>query len=81
MGRGEILFDAKQVTVISIGLVVYIILYAIYLVYLVINTSRETKLIQRYSSKKSAVDNKRIAIAIIGGVLAGLLFSFYLKYV
>ena len=75
------LFNAQQVTVRGFGLAIYIILYVVYLVHLVMSTSKETKLIQRYSGKKNAVGWKQMLLAVAGGVIALLMFVFYLKYV
>ena len=79
--RGEDVFTARQVTILGLMLVFYIILYAIFLIHLVMSTSKETKLIQRYSGKKSAVGWKRILAAIAGGVIAVLLLIFYSRFV
>ena len=74
------LFNAQHVSAMGFGLVIYIIIYAIYLVYLVMNSSKETKLIQRYSGGKSVIKGRQILCAVIGGVLAVLLIVFYFKY-
>lgn len=72
------MFSAQQINMITLGLVAYIIVYVIFLAYVVLNSSKDPKIVRQYIKHRDDVGTKKLVpIAVVGGVLLTALMILY----
>lgn len=61
--------DAIRIKMLGLGLIFYITLYVIFLLYLLMNSSKQTKLVRKYGeNRKNSVRRYLYIITVIGGI-------------
>lgn len=73
---------AKKILIIGVGLGFYILLYILFLVYLLLSTPKETKLVRKYGKKQNNKNRRKLyVVSVTGGMLCIMLIYLFVKFV
>lgn len=76
------MFSTQQINAITLGLVAYIIVYVVFLAYVVLNSSSESKIVRKYIKHLDDKGTKKlIPAAVVGGLLLAALMALYFMYI
>lgn len=75
------MFTASQITILGFGVACYIVLYAVFLVYLLFGTSKDSRLVRRYEKRTDCRRKRLIWLAVFGGILAVVLVYAFVMFV
>ena len=73
---------AKKILIIGVGLGFYILLYILFLVYLLLSTPKETKLVRKYGKKQNNKNRRKLyVVSVTGWMLCIMLIYLFVKFV
>lgn len=73
--------DSVYATVFGFALFLYIVLYAVFLLRLILGAPRETKLVRLYGNRKDRNGGRKARAAVLGGVLCALFVYAFLEFI